>query len=183
MKKTNNGTATAISSFLIFLLVVLVIGFFAFRTDNFTTGMKDFYVSQGGKNIISDEDNFEIVIGKEYKFEIHNEFEKISNTDSNYYVQVAPNDKNDFNFYIDNIKKSFIEIESLSKFFIINSYDNYFTFKATNIELFDMLVSIYETENIVDCPTLINSGFDYLRLIVSSSDNEIININFNIRSE
>lgn len=183
-RKTDNNIATMLSSLVMIMLVVMVVGFFVFRTDGLTTGMKKFYVKYGSDNIMADKDNFTIVIGKEYKFDIINESDTFTNSESNYFVKIVTNDVKEtkFSCLVNDTETKFTDITSLTNEFVINSYKSYFTLTA-NYDLTEMLQDIYKTENVVNCPTTIDSDLAYYKLVITSSDNETININFNLKSE
>ena len=183
-KKADNKFSTTISSLAIMLLVVLVIGFLFFRTDNFTTGLKTFYVKNGGNTFIGDYANFSIVKGKEYKFEIVSNLDDITNSEKEYTVSIVPNTNvSDFKFLVDDSEHSFHEITSLTKSFQITAYSDYFILIA-NKDMQDILQEFYYNQTISNCPTAIDTNIPYFRLVVTSTSDEVveININFNIKS-
>lgn len=184
-KSTKSNFASILSSLVIFMLVALVVGFLFVRTDGLTTGYKEFYVQCGNDKIISDRDNFSIVIGREYKFDVVNEKDGITQQNSNYLVRVVPNitSTTTFSFTADGVLKNYSDIDDLAKCFSVNARDNYFEFTAFN-DLTAIMKILYKTDNISDCPTAIDSGFPYFRLVITNIDSgDIININFNIKSE
>ena len=67
--------------------------------------------------------------------------------------------------------------------FEIKAFNNYFTFKATK-DLSEILALNYPTQTITGCPTALDSGIPYFRLVITSADQtQEININFNLISE
>lgn len=182
-RKSTNDFSTILSSIFILLLVVGVVGFLFIFTENFTTPLKNFYVTCGNDDFISDRENFDIVVGKEYKFEITTNIDL--GTEKNYVVSVVPNvtSKTTFAFNVDGTQKQYADVESLAKGFVISASEDYFTIKATG-DLKDILQVYYPTNNLTNVPTALNSDLPYFRLVVQSADlTETININFNIKSE
>ena len=183
MKKTDNKFATMLSSFMIMLLVVLVVGFLFFRTDNFTTGLKNFYVSNGNTEFVGNYSNFNIVKDKEYKFNVHTTLD-IQNG-AKYTVSVVPNSNETtvFNYIVDGTEYSYADLVSLTKGFSISTYDNYFIFTAT-MDLPQIIELYYPSQAVSEVPTTLNSGLPYFTLKISSTTTaEEINISFNIKSE
>ncbi len=180
MKKTSK-ISTFIYSLVVLLIVVAFIGFLFFRTDNFTTGLKNFYVSCNDENFMGNQLNYNVTIGKTYNFEIHNSTDDLFDNEGVYYVQVIPNESYDFVFTCDNVKKNFKDVDSLSEYFYIDCADNFFTFKADDTELSEMFSKYYSTDNIQDCPIAIDSGKAYFCLSISNNNGDSIKINFNLR--
>ena len=184
-KKADNKFSTTISSLAIMLLVVLVIGFLFFRTDNFTTGLKTFYVKNGGNTFVGDYANFTIVKGKEYKFSIVTNVFNLTDEEKHYTVSIVPNTNvSDFKYLVDNTEHSFHEMTSLTKGFQITVCDRYFILVANN-DMVDILQEFYYNQTISNCPTTLDTNIPYFRLVVTSTTDEVveININFNIKSE
>lgn len=185
MKKRKSTNFSAIlSSLFILLLVVGVVGFLFIYTENFTTPLKNFSVRCGNDDFIGDRENFNIVLGKEYKFEIKTNI-NLSGTEKKYIVSVVPNETSTtaFAFNVDGTAKNYGEIESLGKGFSLVAYDDYFLFTAYK-DLPEILNMYYPTSTLENVPSALNSDLSYFRLVVQSADNsETININFNIKSE
>lgn len=182
-KSTKTDFSTILSSLFILILVVGVVGFLFIFTENFTTPLKNFYVTCGNDDFISDRENFDIVVGKEYKFEITTNIDL--GTEKKYIVSVVPNDTSltTFAFNVDGKETMFADIESLAKSFVISSSENYFTFKATG-DLIDILQVYYPSRTLTNVPTALDSDLPYFRLVIQSADlTETININFNLKSE
>ena len=184
-KKADNKFSTTISSLAIMLLVVLVIGFLFFRTDNFTTGLKTFYVKNGGNTFIGDYSNFSIIKGKEYKFEIISNMDNLTDSEKEYTVSIVPNTNvSNFKYLVDDTEYSYHEVLSLTKGFQITAYNNYFILIANN-DMINILQEYHYNQTISNCPTAIDTNIPYFRLVVTSTSDEVveININFNIKSE
>ena len=181
-RKSTNNFSTILSSFIILLLVVLVVGFLFVFTDNFTTDVKTFYIKCNNTTFIGDCENFNIVKDKEYKFDVINTF----GVDNQLEISVVPNtsiEESSFGFYANNIYHQYCYEESFTSAFEIKAYNNYFTFKATK-DLSDILATNYPTQTITDCPIALDSGIPYFRLVIVSTDQiQTININFNLISE
>ncbi len=183
-RKSNNSFATLLSGLIIFLIVVLVVGFIYIRTDGLTSPLKNFYVSYGNDDIMSDRANFDVVIEKEYKFDITTNI-NITGKESKYKIAIVPNDieKTNFTFSADETQVEYKTMESLAKGFSISAHEDYFTFMA-NLDLPEIIGLYYSDMTITGCPTAIDSDIPYFRLVISSVDNsETININFSLKSE
>lgn len=180
----SNNVSTAISAILILIITVAALGFFIVRTDSFTTPLKDFYVSYKKDNIIGDRENMDIVLGKEYKFDIHSS-ENVDGSTSKYIVTIKPNDVSaaKFTFEADGEQIEYSSMTSLAKGFSIAAYDDYFVLTA-NKDLPDMLSLYYPTKTLSGVPSAIDTNVPYFRLTIQSADkSETINVNFNLRSE
>ena len=183
-RKSTNDFSTILSSFIILLLVVGVVGFLFIFTENFTTPLKNFYVACGNDDIIGDRENFDIVVGKEYKFEITTNI-NLSGTENKYIVSVVPNETSTttFSYTADGTQYNFVDIESLIKGFNVIAYEDYFTLTA-RYDLPDILKLLHGTDAIENVPTALDTDLPYFRLVVQSADlTETININFNLKSE
>lgn len=179
-EKKNNFVAI-LSKLIILALVVIAFGFLFFRTDGFTT-TKSFYLKCDENKFISNANDFDILLNKEYKFEIVSEKDKILHKDSKYFVSVIPNitQSSTFSFKVDGENVKFDEVKSLSKGFIIKAYEDYFTLKAFE-DLPDILKSIYPGKEVSDCPSTLDSGIPYFKLVVSNENNESVCVNFNLK--
>lgn len=181
-KRKSTNFSTILSSFLILLLVVGVVGFLFIFTDNFTTDVKTFYVKCNNTTFIGNYENFDIVKDKEYKFDVVNTF----GIDNQLEISVVPNtsiEESSFEFYANNIYHQYCYEDSLTSAFEIKAYNNYFTFKATK-DLNEIISLNYPTQTITGCPVALDSGIPYFRLVISSDDlTQEININFNLISE
>ena len=180
--KNDSSFATILSSLVILLLVVTAVGFLYIFTDSFTTDLKNFYVKYGNDSFISDRENFDIIIGKEYKFEVIN---TLDTNESGFIVSVVPNETalTTFSFKADGTDKNFGEMGNLTKGFSISSSENYFTLTA----LYDMpeiLKLYFQAQELTEVPSVVDTGLPYFRLVVSTKDmTQTININFNLISE
>ena len=183
-KRKSTDFSTILSSLFILLLVVGVVGFLFIFTENFTTPLKNFYVACGNDDIIGDRENFDIVLGKQYKFEINS---NILNGTQNkkYFVSIVPNETSatSFMYTVDGVQYNFASLESLAKGFSISVYDDYFVLVADS-DLQDILQMYYQGQTISGVPTAIDSNLPYFRLVIQNGNlTETININFNLKRE
>ena len=183
-KTTKRNFATILSSIFILLLVVGVLGYILVFTEDFTTPLKKFYVTYGNDDFIADRENFDIVVGKEYKFEIITNID-VDGTENKYIVSVVPNETSTttFSYIADETAYNYVDIQSLAKGFSIVANDDYFILTARN-DLPEILKFYHGTQTIQNVPTAIDTDLPYFRLVVQSADlTETININFNLKSE
>lgn len=181
-RKSTNSVSSFLSSVVILLVVVAVVGFLFYFTNNFTTELKGFYVKCGDETFIDDCQNFDIILNKEYKFDVVNTYNKKS---SSYTVSIIPNETSTttFMFNVDETEINYADVESLAKGFSVNVYEDYFIFSAS-MDLLEILQLYYPLQTITNVPTAIDTELPYFRLTISTSDMaEEININFNLKSE
>lgn len=182
MKKSTKRFSSITAILLVLALVVMVVGFVVVFTDGFTTTLKEFYVKCSDDVIVGDRDNFSIVIGEEYRFEICNTY---ADKNNDYTISITPNytSSTAFSFNVDGKEVNFADVKSLAKGFSISANSNYFTLTA-NKDLADILQLYYPNKTITNVPTAIDSGCAYFKLTISAQDMvNVININFNLISE
>ncbi len=180
--KVKKDISSALSAVVIFILAILCFSFLATFTDNFTAPLKDFYVVCGNDDIMNDRENFDVIKDKEYKFEIVN---VLGDSKDDYTVSIVPNDSSvaAFTFKAGDTEKSFQDMESLGKGFLLSSRENYFTLKATK-DLPEILQLYYPNETLSDVPKALDSDIPYFRLVVKVvGSDQVLNINFNLVSE
>lgn len=183
-RKSTNNFSAILSSLFILLLVGGAVGFLFIFTENFTTPLKNFYVTCGNDDFISDRENFDIILGKEYKFEVNTNI-NLSGNEKRYIVSVLPNETltTAFAYSVDETQYNYADLQNLSKGFSLVAYEDYFVFTA-NLDLAEILQLYYPTQTISNVPTALDSDLPYFRLVIQSADkSETININFNIKSE
>lgn len=184
-KSTNNSFATILSSLVIIMLVVVVVGFLFIRTDGLTTSYKQFYLKCDNTEILGDYGNFSLSVNKDYTFNIVSSKNITTKQDFNYTIKVIPftTDNTDFSFIVNGKSKQYSEIDDLTSCFNIRTETNSFTIRVDS-DLPDLLKDKYSTENLTNCPTIINTYIPYFRLTITNNDNyDAININFNLISE
>ena len=180
-KRKSTDISNALTGVVIFLVVVMVVGFLFVFTNNFTSPLRNFYVSYGNDDIITDRDNFEIELGKEYKFKVHTHF-KLEDKQSRYIVTLTPNPSHDFTFQANEEEIQYSSLETLSKGFEIDTFSDYFNFTA-HFDLPQILQMYYPSQTLKDVPSAVDSGIPYFTLTVHNHDkSECININFSLLS-
>lgn len=180
--KVKQDISSVLSGIAMLLLVLFFIGFLFTFTDNLTTPLKDFYVRWSNDDIMNDRENFDIVKGKEYKFEVVN---TLGNGEDGYVVSIVPNESAvaSFTFKAGETDVNYQDIENLGKGFTLIPYEDYFTFTA-NKDLQEILQLYYPDKTLSGVPTALNSDIPYFRLVIKTSDSkQVININFNLVSE
>lgn len=181
-KNSTNNFSTILSSIIILLIVVGALGFLFIRTENFSTTLKNFYVTCGDDNFFADRDNFDIIVGQEYKFEINSTI-NVSGNEKKYYVSVLPNETSTtaFEFNVGENTRKYADLESLTKGFQIVAYEDYFVLTA-NLDLHDILSLYFPSETLTNVPTAVDSDLPYFKLVIQNADkSETININFNLK--
>lgn len=181
-RKSTSNTSNVISSIVIMLVVLLSLGFLFAFTNGFTTELKRFYVQCGKVTFVDDFKNYNLELGKEHIFEIHN---TLGSKDDGYVVSIKPNETatTTFTYKVDDEEKNYADLNSLAKGFSIVTYEDYFVLTA-NMDLPEMLQLYYPNSTLTDIPNAIDSGLPYFTLSISSGDmSETINIHFNIKSE
>ena len=180
-KRKSTDISNALTGVVIFLVVAMVVGFLFVFTNNFTSPLRNFYVSYGNDDIITDRDNFEIELGKEYKFKVHTHF-KLEDNQSRYIVTLTPNPSHDFTFQANEEEIQYSSLETLSKGFEIDTFSDYFNFTA-HFDLPQILQMYYPSQTLKDVPSAADSGIPYFTLTVHNHDkSECININFSLLS-
>lgn len=189
MRKKNN-ISTVLSVFVLVIAIMGIVGLLLTLTNNLNSPLKSFCVTVGDDKIVADRSNFEIELGKEYVFDIEENF-KIENDEKtpDYSVYVLPNkDVSDSNFMFlseqdnTNLKVNYLSMTNLAKGFSISKIDekeNSFTFKA-DLDLPDIISVYYQGLRCDTCPRAINSGIDFFTLLIRSDNDETLSINFNL---
>lgn len=180
--KVKKDMSSALSAVVILILAILCFSFLSTFTDNFTSSLKDFYVVCGNDDIMNDRENFNIVKGKTYKFEVVN---TLGDGKDDYIVSIVPNPSTyaAFNFTVDGTSNSFQELSTLVKGFSLVSYEDYFTLTATK-DLSEILKLYYPASSTLsNVPTALDSDIPYFRLVVKvAGSDQVININFSLVS-
>jgi len=174
--------SSVLSAVVIFILAILCFSFLATSTDNFTAPLKDFYVICGNDDIMNDRENFDIVKGKEYKFEVVN---TLGDGKDDYIVSIVPNQSAvaKFAFKAGETDVNYQDIKNLGKGFTLIPHEGYFTLTA-NKDLLEILQLYYPSDTLSGVPTALDSDVPYFRLVVKVVGSEqILNINFNLVSE
>ena len=176
MKK--NNIKTAISSFLVLLLCLGVVGLFFSFTNGFTEDFKTFYLTYNGKDIFATKSKMYFVSGEEHCFDVTYTFEFLDedeemNTD--YSVKIIPNrDKNvDFSFTMDGKDYAFSDVEELTNGFKIDKQEKSFSiFIPEDLTMEKILENVYGK----DVTLLSDKNFSTLylyTLVVTSYDESV----------
>ena len=180
--KVKKDMSSVLSAVVIFILAILCFSFLATSTDNFTAPLKDFYVVYGNDDIMNDRENFDIVKGKEYKFEVVN---TLGDGKDDYIVSIVPNQSAvaKFTFKAGETDVNYQDVENLGKGFTLIPHEDYFTLTA-NKDLLEILQLYYPSDTLSGVPTALDSDVPYFRLVIKvSGSTQVININFNLVSE
>lgn len=164
----------------VILLLVLVVGFIAKFTNNFTSDFATFYIEHDGKTITSNRGGYGFDKGVEYRFNVGYSLDAFNKEKLNYNVKVAPNitSETDFVFENDDYRYKFSDKDDLTALFKITKYDDYFSLTADKL-LNEVINSAYDG-NFTGIPT-VDGKLDYFKLIISSEDgSRSINITFNV---
>ena len=180
--KVKKDISSALSAVVILILAILCFSFLYTFTDNFTSPLKDFYVVCGNDDIMNDRENFDIVKGKTYKFQVVN---TLGDGKDDYIVSIVPNQSSvaAFTFKAGETDVNYQDVENLGKGFTLIPHEDYFTLTATK-DLSEILQLYYPSDSLSDVPTALDSNIPYFRLVVKVAGSEqILNINFNLVSE
>lgn len=180
--KVKKDMSSALSAVIILILAILCFSFLYTFTDKFTAPLKDFYVVCGNDDIMNDRENFDIVKGKTYKFEVVN---TLGDGKDDYVVSIVPNTNTvaTFTFKAGETEKSFQDMTNLGKGFALDTHDGYFTLTAYK-DLSEILQLYYPSDTLSGIPTALDSDVPYFRLVVKvAGSDQVININFNLVSE
>ena len=181
-KTADNFSITSV--FMILFIVAIAVGMLFLFRENYKEPLKTFYLTCENEAFINDTENFDMVIGKEYKFKITTNI-SIEGNDNKCSVAIVPNnaENTNFTFTSDGTEIEFNKMESLMKGFILSAYEDTFTLIAT-MDLTEIIELYYPNTAILGCPTAIDSDISYFKLVISSVDqSKIINININLKSE
>lgn len=162
------------------LLLVIVVGFIARFTNNFTSGFATFYVEHNGKTITADRGGYGFDQGVEYRFNVGYSLDVFNKEKLNYNVKVAPNitSETEFVFENDDYRYKFSDKDDLTAQFKITKYDDYFTLTADKL-LNEVINSAYDG-NFTGIPA-VDGKLDYFKLVISSEDgSKSISITFNV---
>ena len=180
--KVKKDIPSMLSSILICVFAILCFSFLLTFTDNFTSPLKDFYVRCGNDDIMTDRENFTIVKGRSYKFEIVN---TLGTGYDDYIVSIVPNSSatSAFTFKSEGKDIQYQDISNLSKGFMLIPYDDYFVLTA-NMDLQEILQLYYPNATLTEIPTALDSEIPYFCLVVKvAGSTQVLRINFSLISE
>jgi len=179
MTKTKIGQV--VSYIVILLVIVAVIGVFAYFTNGFTSDFKTFYVSVNGKDVMISGSGYAISENEPLSVDVKYTFGAFNKNDTkDYSVKIVPNkiENSDFTYTVDGEIKSFQSETDLTAAFEIEKGEKSFTVKPKGKSLTEVLTAFYGKE-VTDCE---NKGYtDMFTIIVTSYNGEAsVKLNFTI---
>ena len=161
-------------------LLLLVGGFIAKFTNNFTSDFKTFYVEYDGKTITSDKSDINFVRAEPNRINVGYSLGFLNKEKGNYEVEVLPDvtDETDFEYQVNGKNYKFSELTDFTEFYKIEKYDDYFTFTMwDNID--SILAAMYHGDNVSGIPDLSNKSL--LKLVIYNEDKTVsISISFKL---
>ena len=175
MTKTKIGQV--VSYIVILLVIVAVIGVFAYFTNGFTSDFKTFYVSVNGKDVMTSSSGYVITPQEPLSVDVKYTFAFNQSETKRYSVKIVPNktDEN-FDFSVDGETHYFGDEKDLSNGFIIDKQEKSFTVTPKGSTPLEILQAIYP-ESEVSCES---KGYnDMFTLIITSYKSKLIRfVNF-----
>lgn len=175
MTKTKIGQV--VSYIVILLVIVAVIGVFAYFTNGFTSDFKTFYVSVNGKDVMTSSSGYVITPQDPLSVDVKYTFAFNQSETKGYSVKIVPNKTDeDFDFSVDGETHYFGDEKDLSNGFIIDKQEKSFTVTPIGSTPLEILQAIYP-ENEVYCES---KGYnDMFTLIITSYNGEAsVKLNF-----
>ena len=177
MTKTKIGQV--VSYIVILLVIVAVIGVFAYFTNGFTSDFKTFYVSVNGKDVMTSSSDYVITPQEPLSVDVKYTFAFNQSETKGYSVKIVPNktDEN-FDFSADGETHYFGDEKDLSNGFIIDKQEKSFTVTPKGSTPLEILQAIYP-ESEVSCES---KGYnDMFTLIITSYNGEAsVKLNFTV---
>jgi len=177
MTKTKIGQV--VSYIVILLVIVAVIGVFAYFTNGFTSDFKTFYVSVNGKDVMTSGSGYVITPQEPLSVDVKYTFAFNQSETKGYSVKIVPNKTDeDFDFSVDGETHYFGDEKDLSNGFIIDKQEKSFTVTPKGSTPLEILQAIYP-ESDVSCES---KGYnDMFTLIITSYNGEAsVKLNFTI---
>ena len=175
MTKTKIGQV--VSYIVILLVIVAVIGVFAYFTNGFTSDFKTFYVSVNGKDVMTSSSGYVITPQEPLSVDVKYTFAFYQSETKGYSVKIVPNKTDeDFDFTVDGETHYFGDEKDLSNGFIIDKQEKSFTVTPKGSTPLEILQAIY-SESEVSCES---KGYnDMFTLIITSYNGEAsVKLNF-----
>lgn len=183
MRKRTGSKITYIIIVVAVLAVLLLVGGFIARfTNNFTSDFKTFYIEYGGKTITSDKTDIEFVRSEPNRINVGYSLGFLNKEKGNYSVEVLPNvtDETDFDYSVNGKNYKFSEITDFTEYYKIEKFDDYFTFTMWD-DVDGILDMMYNGDNVAGIPDL--KGTNLLKLVIYNEDKTAkINIGFKLIS-
>ena len=175
MTKTKIGQV--VSYIVILLVIVAVIGVFAYFTNGFTSDFKTFYVSVNGKDVMTSSSGYVITPQEPLSVDVKYTFAFNQSETKGYSVKIVPNKTDeDFDFSVDGETHYFGDEKDLSNGFIIDKQEKSFTVTPKGSTPLEILQAIYP-ESEVSCES---KGYnDMFTLVITSYNGESsVKLNF-----
>lgn len=175
MTKTKIGQV--VSYIVILLVIVAVIGVFAYFTNGFTSDFKTFYVSVNGKDVMTSASGYVITPQEPLSVDVKYTFAFNQTETKGYSVKIVPNKTDeDFDFSVDGETHYFGDEKDLSNGFVIDKQEKSFTVTPKGSTPLEILKAVYP-ESEVSCES---KGYnDMFTLIITSYNGESsVKLNF-----
>ena len=174
---TKSKIGQVVSYIVILLVIVAVIGVFAYFTNGFTSDFKTFYVSVNGKDVMTTANGYVITPQEPLSVDVKYTFAFNQSETKGYSVKIVPNktDEN-FDFSVDGETHNFGNEKDLSNGFIIEKKEKSFTVIPKGGTPQEIIQAMY-ADNEVICE---NKGYnDMFTLIITSYNGESsVKLNF-----
>ena len=174
---TKSKIGQVVSYIVILLVIVAVIGVFAYFTNGFTSDFKTFYVSVNGKDVMTTANGYVVTPQEPLSVDVKYTFAFNQSETKGYSVKIVPNKTDeDFDFSVDGETHRFGDEKDLSSGFIIDKQEKSFTVTPKSGSLQEVLQAIY-SDNEVVCE---NKGYnDMFTLIITAYNGESsVKLNF-----
>lgn len=168
MKKNSFASVTAY--LIIFLLIVLVVGFFARFTNGFSENFKTFYVEKDGK-LLSAEGSLALKPDEICEFNVGYTFSFLPNTPTESSVRVfsTVTDETAFNYTVDGEKKTYNSDIDLTEVFNVSPTETGFSLVMPS-SMQEVLSSVYSDKIVEILDDISLSSTNYFCLQVSNYD-------------
>ena len=174
---TKSKIGQVVSYIAILLVIVAVIGVFAYFTNGFTSDFKTFYVSVNGKDVMTSQSGYVVTPSEPLKVDVKYTFAFNQSETKGYSVKIVPNKTDeDFDFSVDGETHYFGDEKDLSNGFIIDKQEKSFTVTPKGSTPLEILKAVY-SESEVSCES---KGYnDMFTLIITSYNGESsVKLNF-----
>ena len=174
---TKSKIGQVVSYIVILLVIVAVIGVFAYFTNGFTSDFKTFYVSVNGKDVMTSGSGYVITPQEPLSVDVKYTFAFNQAETKGYSVKIVPNKTDeDFDFSVDGETRFFGDEKDLSNGFIIDKQEKSFTVTPKGSTPLEILEAVYP-ESEVYCES---KGYnDMFTLIITSYNGESsVKLNF-----
>ena len=174
---TKSKIGQVVSYVVILLVIVAVIGVFAYFTNGFTSDFKTFYVSVNGKDVMTSSSGYVITPQEPLSVDVKYTFAFNQSETKGYSVKIVPNKSDeDFDFSVDGETHYFGDEKDLSNGFVIDKQEKSLTVTPKGSTPLEILQAIYP-ESEVSCES---KGYnDMFTLIITSYNGESsVKLNF-----